>query len=97
MMANNEIGTVQDIREIVRIAHEKGAFFHTDAVQAFGKIPINVRELGVDFLTVSAHKIYGPKEWEPSTCVGACRFCPLIHGGHQERAVGPAPKTPSES
>ncbi|MDP0953179.1 aminotransferase class V-fold PLP-dependent enzyme, partial [Klebsiella pneumoniae] len=57
MMANNEIGTIQDIKAAARIAHEGGALFHTDAVQAVGKIPVDVRDLDVDFLTISAHKL----------------------------------------
>jgi cysteine desulfurase len=84
MMANNEIGTIQDIGEISRLVKDAGAFMHTDAVQAVGKVPVNVDELGVDYLTMSAHKIYGPKG------IGALYFrhgaplFPLIHGGHQE-------------
>jgi cysteine desulfurase len=84
MMANNEIGTIQDIKEIGRLVKEAGAFFHTDAVQAVGKVPVNVVDLGVDYLTMSAHKIYGP------TGIGAlyeregAPLKPLIHGGHQE-------------
>ncbi len=85
MMANNEIGTIQDIQAIARIVHEKGALLHTDAVQAFGKIPINVHDLGVDFLTVSAHKIYGPKGVGALYVRRGVPFCPLVHGGHQER------------
>ncbi|UCC95931.1 MAG: cysteine desulfurase, partial [Candidatus Omnitrophota bacterium] len=61
MMANNEIGTIQDIKTIAAIAHQNGALFHTDAVQGVGKIPVNARDLDVDFLTLSGHKIYGPK------------------------------------
>ena len=57
MMANNEIGTVQDIKEITRLVKEAGAFMHTDAIQAVGKIPVDVVDLGVDYLTLSAHKI----------------------------------------
>ncbi|NLN93457.1 MAG: aminotransferase class V-fold PLP-dependent enzyme [Candidatus Hydrogenedens sp.] len=85
MMANNEIGTIQDIKALAKIAHDKGAFFHTDAVQAVGKLPINVRDLGVDFLTLSAHKIYGPKGVGALYVKRGVPFCPLIRGGHQER------------
>jgi len=61
MHANNEIGTIQPIAEIAKIAKEKGVLLHTDAVQSFGKIDVDVNDLGVDMLTISAHKIYGPK------------------------------------
>jgi len=85
MMANNEIGTVQDIKDIVKIAHEKGALFHTDAVQAAGKIAVDVNELGVDFLTLSAHKMYGPKGIGALYVRKDVPFCPMIRGGHQEK------------
>jgi len=85
MMANNEIGTIQDIKGIAEIVHERGAVFHTDAVQAVGKIPVNVRELDVDFLTLSGHKIYGPKGIAALYVKKGAPFCPLIRGGHQER------------
>lgn len=85
MMANNEIGTIQDIKTIAEIVHQHGALFHTDAVQAVGKIPVNVRELNVDFLTLSAHKIYGPKGIGALYIKKGAPFCPLIRGGHQER------------
>ncbi len=85
MTANNEIGTIQDIAQIAAIVHEKGALFHTDAVQAVGKIPINVKELGVDFLTMSAHKIYGPKGIGALYVRRGVPYCPLIRGGHQEK------------
>ena len=85
MMANNEIGTVQDIKGIAEVVHRHGALFHTDAVQAVGKIPVDVRELDVDFLTCSAHKIYGPKGVGALYVKKAVTFCPLIRGGHQER------------
>jgi cysteine desulfurase len=84
MMANNEIGTIQDIREITALAHEKGALVHTDAVQAVGKIPVNVEDLGMDYLTMSAHKIYGPKGIGALYVKPGAPIYPLIHGGHQE-------------
>jgi len=85
MMANNEIGTIQDIKKISEIVKSQGALFHTDAVQAVGKIPINVKELNVDFLTLSGHKIYGPKGIGALYVRKGVPFCPLIRGGHQER------------
>ena len=84
MMANNEIGTIQDIKEISRLAKEAGAFMHTDAVQAIGKIPVDVSELDVDYLTMSAHKIYGPKGIGALYIRKGAPLNPLIHGGHQE-------------
>jgi len=85
MMANNEIGTIQDIKSIAQITHERGILFHTDAVQAVGKIPVNVKELDVDFLTISGHKIYGPKGIGALYIKKGSPFCPLIRGGHQEK------------
>jgi len=85
MMANNETGTIQDIKQAAKLAHEAGALFHTDAVQAVGKIPVNVRDLGVDFLTLSGHKIYGPKGVGAIYVKKGVPFCPLIRGGHQEQ------------
>jgi len=84
MMANNEIGTIQDIKEIARLAHEAGSYMHSDAVQAVGKIKVNVAELGVDYLTMSAHKIYGPKGVGALYVRKGAPLYPLIHGGHQE-------------
>jgi len=84
MTANNEIGTIQDIREIASLAKAAGAWTHTDAVQALGKIPVNVDELGVDYLTASAHKIYGPKGVGALYVRKGSPLFPLIHGGHQE-------------
>lgn len=84
MLANNEIGTIQDVREAARITHAAGALIHTDAVQAVGKIPVNVRDLDVDFLTLSAHKIYGPKGVGALYVKRGAPYCPLILGGHQE-------------
>lgn len=85
MAANNEIGTIQDIKQTAKIVHAAGALFHTDAVQAVGKIPINVKELDVDYLSFSAHKIYGPKGVGALYIRKGTPFCPFIRGGHQEK------------
>jgi cysteine desulfurase len=84
MMANNEIGTIQDLAAIAKLTRAAGAYLHTDAVQAVGKIPVNVEELGVDYLTMSAHKIYGPKGVGALYMRPGAPLFPLIHGGHQE-------------
>jgi cysteine desulfurase len=85
MYANNEIGTIQPIKEIAEIAREKNIYFHTDGVQAVGKIPINVTELDIDFLTMSGHKVYGPKGIGILYVKKGINFCPMIYGGHHER------------
>jgi cysteine desulfurase len=85
MMANNEIGTIQDIPAISALAHQYRALMHTDAVQAFGKVPVNVNDLGVDFLTISGHKIYGPKGIGALYVRKKTPYCPFIRGGHQEK------------
>src|SRR6056297_2593493 len=84
MAANNEIGTIQDIKKISELVHQYGSIFHTDAVQAVGKIPVNVNDLGVDFLSFSSHKVYGPKGIGALYVRKNTPFCPLIRGGHQE-------------
>jgi cysteine desulfurase len=84
MTANNEIGTIQDIKTISALAKAAGAWVHTDAVQALGKIPVNVDDLGVDYLTASAHKIYGPKGVGALYIRKGAPLYPLINGGHQE-------------
>jgi cysteine desulfurase len=84
MLANNEIGTIQDVKTIARIAHEHGALMHTDAVQAVGKIPVDVKDLDIDFLSFSGHKFYGPKGIGALYIRKGIPFCPFIHGGHQE-------------
>lgn len=85
MHANNEVGTVQPIKELVEIAHERGVLFHTDAVQTVGSIPVDVKELGVDLLSLSAHKFYGPKGVGALFLRKGVSIEPLIHGGGQER------------
>lgn len=84
MAANNEIGTVQDIKALAGLAKESGAFFHTDAVQAVGKMRVDVGDWGVDYLTASAHKIYGPKGVGALYLKPGAPLDPLIRGGHQE-------------
>ena len=89
MFVNNEIGTIQDVSEIGRICKKHGVYFHTDAAQAFGKIPIDVQAMNIDLLSISGHKIYGPKG------IGALyvrrrpriRLVPIINGGGQERGL----------
>jgi len=89
MFANNEIGTIQPIEEVVRIAQDKGVLVHTDAVQAFGKIDFRTDRLGVDLLSVSSHKIYGPKGVGALFVKKGTPLLPFLHGGHQERGLRP--------
>jgi len=84
MAANNEIGTIQDIKKITSLVKKKGALMHIDAVQAAGKIAVNAQELQADYLTVSAHKIYGPKGVGALYARKGVPLFPLVHGGHQE-------------
>jgi cysteine sulfinate desulfinase/cysteine desulfurase-like protein len=84
MMANNETGTVQPIADLARIARERGVTFHTDAVQAVGKVPVDVEELGVDLLTLSSHKLHGPKGVGALYVRKGVILESLIHGGGQE-------------
>lgn len=84
MYANNEVGTVQPIAELGAICRERGILFHTDAVQAAGHVPIDVRTLPVDMLTLSAHKMYGPKGVGALYVRRGVRIPPLVHGGGQE-------------
>lgn len=89
MYANNEIGVVQDIKVLAAVAHERGALFHTDAVQAFGKIPFDVESLGVDLLSLSAHKFYGPKGIGLLYCRSGVKLEPVVHGGSHEKGRRP--------
>lgn len=85
MHANNEIGTIQPVFELARLAHERGALFHTDAVQSVGKIPVDVRALGADLLSVSAHKFYGPKGAGALWIKRGTRVSAILTGGKHER------------
>ena len=85
MHANNEVGAIQPIVEIANLAKEHGITFHVDAVQSLGKIPINVKEMNIDLLTVSSHKIYGPKGVGALYIRKGVRIVPLAHGGSQEK------------
>ncbi|MFO7732437.1 MAG: cysteine desulfurase family protein [Candidatus Aminicenantes bacterium] len=87
MHANNEIGTIQPIEDIVRICRERDVPVHTDAVQTFGKLDLDARKLGVDLLTVSAHKIYGPKGIGALYIRKGTGICPFLRGGRQERGL----------
>jgi cysteine desulfurase len=86
MHANNEIGTIQPVAELARLAHERGVLFHTDAVQSAGKIPVNVKTLGIDLLTLSAHKFYGPKGTGATWIRRGLRLLPILTGGKHERS-----------
>lgn len=85
MHANNEVGTVQPIAELARLAHERGALFHTDAVQSAGKVPVNVADLGVDLLALSAHKFNGPKGAGALWIRRGTRMTAHLTGGRHER------------
>ena len=86
MYANNEIGTIQPIREIGAICRKNGVLFHTDAVQAFGHVPIDVQEMNIDMLSASGHKFHGPKGIGFMYLRNGVKIGPLIHGGAQERS-----------
>jgi len=87
MHANNEVGTIQPIAEIGKLARKRGVYFHTDAVQTVGHIPAMVDELGVDLLAVSAHKLYGPKGVGVLYVRKGTRIVSFLHGGGQERGL----------
>jgi cysteine desulfurase len=85
MAVNNEVGTIQPVREIGKMAREQGILYHTDAVQAYGKIPLDVQKDYIDFLSVAGHKIYGPKGSGFFYHRRGLDLVPLIHGGGQEK------------
>lgn len=87
MLANNEVGTIEPVKHLAEIAHEKGLLFHSDAVQAIGHIPVNVKELGVDFLSSSAHKFNGPKGIGFLYVKKGVTIPSLISGGKQESGM----------
>ncbi len=87
MYANNETGVIQPIADIARLVRPRGILMHTDAVQAFGKMPLRVDELGVDFLSFSGHKLYAPKGIGGWYARPGAPLHPLLHGGHQERGM----------
>lgn len=87
MLANNDTGVVQPIREIAELARRRGVPTHTDAVQAVGRIPVDFEDLGVDYLTLSAHKFYGPKGIGALVFRTAAAVAPFLYGGSQERAL----------
>ena len=89
MMANNEIGTIEPVAEIAALARAAGITFHTDAVQAVGKIPVDVEELGIDLLSMSAHKLYGPKGVGALYIRQGMRIAPILFGGAHERGLRP--------
>ena len=84
MYANNEVGTIEPIGEIGALAKERGIYFHTDAVQAVGKIPFSIKDLNINLLSMSGHKIYGPKGIGAIYIKKGTRITPLLHGGHHE-------------
>jgi len=89
MLANNEVGTIEPLSEIAAIAQRKGILLHTDAVQSVGKMPVSVDDLGVNLLSFTAHKFYGPKGAGGLYVRKGTPIAPLLHGGHQERTMRP--------
>jgi cysteine desulfurase len=96
MLANNETGVIQPIREAAETAHACGALFHTDAVQAAGKLPINVKDSGIDMLSMSAHKLNGPKGLGVLYIRRGIAITPLTYGGHHENGIRPGTENVAE-
>lgn len=95
MVANHEIGTLQPVKEIAAMAKRVGALLHSDAAIAFGKVPVRVEELGVDLLSLSAHKAYGPKGAGALYVRKGVRLRPVFYGGHHERRLRPGTENPA--
>ena len=95
MYANNEVGTIQPIRELGEICRERGILFHTDAVQAAGHLPLDVKDLPIDLLTMAAHKMYGPKGVGALYVRKGVRLAPLVHGGGQEFGLRSGTENPA--
>lgn len=89
MHANNETGTVQDVAALAQVARQRGVLFHTDAVQSVGKVPVDVRRMGVDLLSLTGHKIYGPKGTGALFIRSGVRIAPLFYGGSHEKKRRP--------
>jgi cysteine desulfurase len=89
MHSNNEVGTIQDIKELARIASSRGVLFHTDAAQSVGKVRVQVEDLGVDFLTVAGHKFYAPKGIGALYIKNGRKLLPLLHGAGHEHGMRP--------
>ncbi|MEW6666475.1 MAG: cysteine desulfurase NifS [Thermodesulfobacteriota bacterium] len=89
MLANNEVGTIQPVSRAAAMTRERGIFLHTDACQAVGKMPVHAEDLGVDLLSLAAHKFYGPKGQGALYVRNGTRIMPLLQGGHQERLLRP--------
>ena len=94
MWANNEVGAVQPVAELCGIARDRGAVFHTDAVQAFGKLPVSMRDVPADLLTLTAHKIGGPVGIGALVVRNGLELEPLVYGGSQERSLWPGTQNP---
>jgi cysteine desulfurase len=89
MHSNNEVGTIQDIKELARTASSRSVLFHTDAAQSVGKVPLSIEDLGVDFLTVAGHKFYAPKGIGALYIRSGRTILPLLHGAGHERGLRP--------